>query len=414
VAGGLRLYNSDLLADSVAIEENFAWNLEGGLYWMADSMVFNRPYALRLGRVQFLRNTARNNNAAAYIVQPTTDTSFAGVVIDRCMFMENSANIVPALGVSGTFKGLVISNTIFQQNAAGSRTSGLSFAGGTGGAVFNCLFAGNHTAGGASVGAGLSMGGNSEIDIMNCTFAFNVAASGSALSVRTGAKGRITNSIFWKNTGQYIVLATVASAGGHMNMNYCNLQHGRDSISVSDSLSELTWGTGNIDGDPVFGDSLGSDFHLSGSSLCIGAGIDSIEVEGVWQQAPGTDIEGFPRPSPAGTRPDLGAFENQVINPVGVATKDGFGRPSSFELKQNYPNPFNPTTKIQFTIVNRQVTMVEVFDLLGRDVATLVNEVKEPGTYTVEFDGSHLTSGVYFYRLQAGSVIQTRKLLLVK
>jgi hypothetical protein len=84
------------------------------------------------------------------------------------------------------------------------------------------------------------------------------------------------------------------------------------------------------------------------------------------------------------------------------------------ELSPNYPNPFNPATKIQFTIVNRQLTIVNVYDLVGRVVATLVNEVKEPGTYTVQFDGSNLASGVYLYRIQAGSFVQTRKLLLLR
>jgi uncharacterized protein YdbL (DUF1318 family) len=98
--------------------------------------------------------------------------------------------------------------------------------------------------------------------------------------------------------------------------------------------------------------------------------------------------------------------------------------PSQFVLEQNYPNPFNPSTKIQFTIVsaqsgsasggNRQLTIVKVFDVLGREVATLVNEVKEPGTYTVEFNASSLASGVYFYRLQAGTYVETRKLLLLR
>jgi hypothetical protein len=93
--------------------------------------------------------------------------------------------------------------------------------------------------------------------------------------------------------------------------------------------------------------------------------------------------------------------------------------PEAFALSQNYPNPFNPTTEIQFTIVNRLLTIVKVFDVLGREVATLVNEVKEPGTYTVQFsanggNGSNLASGVYFYRLQAGSFVQTKTLLLLR
>jgi hypothetical protein len=93
--------------------------------------------------------------------------------------------------------------------------------------------------------------------------------------------------------------------------------------------------------------------------------------------------------------------------------------PSQFVLEQNYPNPFNPATKIQFSIADRQLTIVKVYDVLGREVATLVNEVKEPGTYTVEFSakggsGSNLASGVYFYRLQAGDFVQTKKLMILK
>jgi len=88
--------------------------------------------------------------------------------------------------------------------------------------------------------------------------------------------------------------------------------------------------------------------------------------------------------------------------------------PEGTTLNQNYPNPFNPTTKIQFTVVNRQLTIVKVYDVLGREVTTLVNEVKEPGTYTVEFDGSNLSSGVYLYRMQVGDVVQTRGLLLLR
>jgi hypothetical protein len=88
--------------------------------------------------------------------------------------------------------------------------------------------------------------------------------------------------------------------------------------------------------------------------------------------------------------------------------------PRLFKLYQNYPNPFNPRTKIQFSIVNRQLTIVKVYDVLGREVVTLLNEVKEPGTHTVEFDGSNLSSGVYFYRLTAGDFAQTKRLVLLR
>jgi hypothetical protein len=413
MAGGIRVYNSDFLADNVIIEEHFAFNIESGLYWSADSAYFGRPYILSLKRVKFLRNTAKNNYGA-YIYQPTSGSSIADFLIDRCEFTENSAYINPALGLSGTFKDLVISNTSFLRNVAGSRTAGLSFAGGAQGAVVNCLFAGNSCAGSPSVGAGLSMGASSNVDVVNCTFAFNSAATGSALSVRGGTKARVTNTLFWKNTGAYISIATLTGAGAHVTANFCNLQHGQDSITVSDSLSSFVRGSGNRDGDPLFVDSLGTDFHLSMGSHCIGAGVDSIEVDSVWQWAPLTDIEGLPRPRPLGTHPDMGAFEDQFSVPVGVALRNGGAVPLKVGLEQNYPNPFNSMTKIQLTIVDRQLTIVNVYDLVGREVARLVNEVKEPGTYTVQFDGSNLASGVYLYRLTGGPYVECRKMVLMK
>ena len=90
--------------------------------------------------------------------------------------------------------------------------------------------------------------------------------------------------------------------------------------------------------------------------------------------------------------------------------------PTRFALEQNYPNPFNPNTKIQFTIPvgTNGRTSLRVYDLLGREVATLVNDVMHPGTYDRTFDGTGLASGVYICRLESGSFSQTRKLLLVR
>jgi hypothetical protein len=88
--------------------------------------------------------------------------------------------------------------------------------------------------------------------------------------------------------------------------------------------------------------------------------------------------------------------------------------PEEFELLQNYPNPFNPVTHFEYAVPNRQLTVLKVYDVLGREVTTLVNEVKQPGMYTVQWDGSGLASGVYIYRLTAGSYTSTKKALLLK
>jgi hypothetical protein len=90
--------------------------------------------------------------------------------------------------------------------------------------------------------------------------------------------------------------------------------------------------------------------------------------------------------------------------------------PKEFKLEQNYPNPFNPVTKIKFNIAAHSVgqTFMSVYDITGREIAKLVNEQLQPGTYEVTFDGTNLSSGVYFYRLTAGNFSVTKKLTLLK
>ncbi len=88
--------------------------------------------------------------------------------------------------------------------------------------------------------------------------------------------------------------------------------------------------------------------------------------------------------------------------------------PASFTLSQNYPNPFNPTTTIKYQVASREHIRLTVYDLLGREVAILVDEEKFTGTYEARFNASTLASGTYIYRLQAGHQVLTRKMLLIK
>ncbi|GEM_PF-684447 len=92
----------------------------------------------------------------------------------------------------------------------------------------------------------------------------------------------------------------------------------------------------------------------------------------------------------------------------------GNGVPNIYRLAQNYPNPFNPNTKIAFDIPKAGIVNMVVYDLLGRDVATLVNEFKQAGRYNVDFNALNLASGVYFYRITAGDFVETKKMLLIK
>jgi hypothetical protein len=105
------------------------------------------------------------------------------------------------------------------------------------------------------------------------------------------------------------------------------------------------------------------------------------------------------------------------LNPS--STEEINNNPANFILSQNYPNPFNPSTNIQYAIGSRQFVQLKVYDVLGNEIATLVNEYKSPaGEYEVEFNPASIiknpASGVYFYQLKAGNYLETKKMILLK
>ena len=104
-------------------------------------------------------------------------------------------------------------------------------------------------------------------------------------------------------------------------------------------------------------------------------------------------------------------MRNRVLSPVEQVSALA---PEKFELHQNYPNPFNPTTVIRFDLPERGLVKLEVFDLLGRRVATLVDDVLQAGRQTVEFDAHGLSSGVYLYKIEANGFAQARRMVLVR
>jgi hypothetical protein len=88
--------------------------------------------------------------------------------------------------------------------------------------------------------------------------------------------------------------------------------------------------------------------------------------------------------------------------------------PAEFSLKQNFPNPFNPQTVISFTLPKSNTVTLRVFNVLGEEIAMLVNEHLKPGTYEIKWDAENFPSGVYYYKLQAGSFVETKKMVLIK
>ena len=118
--------------------------------------------------------------------------------------------------------------------------------------------------------------------------------------------------------------------------------------------------------------------------------------------------------------PDGGAWK--LNNSISRGTSNGTGSSielsdeivTDYKIQQNYPNPFNPTTKIEYAIPQSGMVNLKVYDVLGNEVYALVNQFQNVGSFIVSFDASKLVSGIYFYKLQSGNFVQTKKMLLVK
>jgi hypothetical protein len=101
-----------------------------------------------------------------------------------------------------------------------------------------------------------------------------------------------------------------------------------------------------------------------------------------------------------------------VVNSIGITNNNEIAE--EFSLSQNYPNPFNPATSFEFRIAEFGLAKLVIYDIMGREVATLVNEELRPGSYKADWDASSYPSGIYFYTLTAGSFTDTKKMVLIK
>lgn len=390
------------------------------------------------------------SNSASTIIQGFTitggsvrDTSSGGVVSKGGgMYIEGGSPVIQ--------NNIITSNTArgydFYQAGLGANNGGTGNGGGIyitgaaptirnnvisyntaiggGGKDYRGGWSGNGSAGGNATGGGIyAASGGASIIINNTIYGNNAIGGlgGSSNSLAAGDGGTATaggiassfdaiikNNIFSNNSA---IGGTVGGGSGGSNgtatdgalsffqgVNFSYNLYYNNAATTNPDGGNL--GTNNIMGsDPLFVSA--TNFHFTNTS-------SPAYHAGTPTGAPTTDLDGTTR---SVTTPSIGAYEGTVPLPV----KEGIGvAPKAFGLSQNYPNPFNPSTTIEYSLVTSGLVSVRVYDVLGREVATLVNGVKEAGYYSATFDASKLSSGIYFAKLQSGDKMQMKKMLMIK
>jgi hypothetical protein len=366
VGGGIACQQSDPVIRENFIAGNSA-DFGGGVY-----LVHSDPY---LYSNMIFNNTASNGGG---IHCSNSSARFENTTISFNIALQGGGGMDNYGGAPQLYSCWI------SGNSAGSYGGGISNDM-TSAIIVNCLIAGNNASG---AGGGASNYTYSQAVFANCTFSINSADYGGAVW-NGGSTPSLYNCILWGDTPD-------EHSGSESVISFSNIQGGWE-------------GEGNIDVDPLFRNPFIGDFHLMSiacgdpyDSPCIDAGnpaiIDSL-LDCLWGL--GTILS------------DMGAYGGGDSATVAI---DDYSHliPKRLALMQNYPNPFNTSTVITFSLPESQPVTITIYDLLGREVRTLIDEHKQAGLNHIAFDASDLASGVYFCRLQAGETVELRRMVLVK
>jgi parallel beta-helix repeat protein len=398
--------------------------------------IINQPRAgIRIVLSDFVKiknNTCSNNYKWGIFTGFTNDITIEN---NSCSYSTDEHGIYVS---NSSDRPTIINNHSFNNNGCGIHMNGDLSMGGDG-IISNAVVAGNiiHD-NGVGGGSAINMDCVQDSKIFN-NLIYNNHATGIAMYQIDGAEGSKNNKIF-NNTiihpsdGRWAVLVVNASTGNTVYNNILINNHSfRGSICIDEdskagfvsdynllvnrlsdddgnsNMSLVSWQGMGYDThsqivqteNQIFVDPNNSNFHLLPSSqpTNIGASLVSSVVN--------VDLDGIVRPQGSGY--DIGCYEYTSATSVEVEQIV-----DNFKLYQNYPNPFNPSTVIswQSTIGSHQT--LKIFDVLGNEVAVLVDGYKPAGKYEIFFDASGLSSKVYIYQLIAGNYIQTRKMVLLR
>ncbi len=420
---------SESVFTNVVFENNSAQNHGGGLRNSSSSnailtnVVFSGNSAGRDGGalsnaigsspvfkdVTFTGNSSERNGGAMF------NSGTSHPVFTDAVFRNNVADSSGGAIFNGDRSSATLLNSIIEGNTASEPGGGIRQINRSRMSLVNTLLADNLSGG---EGGGIHNSASSQMVLINNTISGNIATgfgggilNGSEVDSDTSSVS-LLNTILWNNVSENIgnefYHYSESSSSVHFDHVLYRDRDGAGDIVRGGSFTEI----GSIVDDPLFTDVEAGNYRLQPESPAIDAGNPDTELRFFSTNENGLllDLDGNPRVQ--GDAIDLGAYEYvaEETSARDLATE----QPGHIRLHQNYPNPFNPTTVIRYDLPDAMQVRLEVLDLLGRRIATLVNELQQPGAHEAVFDALSLSGGVYMYRLSSGEFRQTRAMMLVK
>jgi parallel beta-helix repeat protein len=345
----------------------------------------------------------RNNDALGYAGGGIYLEDGANIAIRDCEISGNKA--YDGGGISVRYSSpTIVRNLISGNSGGGGYAGGIEFKG-TGNGVVSCNVIVKNKAG---LGGAVSMWNKATPLLANNTIAKNIGICGGALFSDYQARPRLVNNILFGDSSQYGGKEVTLSSFGDLDCENNIISGGISGFGFYAEPYALTGEyRDNIDEDPQFIGQGTHPFSVKIGSPCRNkgkAGFTVGEALSEW------DIRLTPRILEG--RIDIGAYE---CDPLTDNKQTGESLlPSWFVLLENYPNPFNPSTTIRYGLPGRSHVVLIVYNTLGQQITTLVEGERDAGYHEVRFDGANFPSGVYFYRMQAGSYVETKKLLMIR
>jgi hypothetical protein len=322
-------------------------------------------------------------------------SGYKKVRIENCEIRNNKASFYGG-GIRIHSSKIRIINTKIINNNSSLHGGGIYIYGVNNNLLTGCLIAGNYSGGS---GGGIYINGANP-SITNCTMADNIAKDYGNSIVVTGDVNLMyfTNCIIAEESNNVNLVATNTDP----NFSHCDIRGGKASFSGAGAGDEYNGVyENNIETDPLFDSDSEEPYNIKDTSPLIGMGTNISDL-------PAYDIIGNSRI--VGDSVDIGCYETSVVtklNTKNIAV-------NTYKLEQNYPNPFNPLTNISFTLPNETQVKVTVYNLLGQTVAILFDGHKPAGSYSLTFEASNFSSGIYFYEIKCNKFHEIKKMLLTK